>query len=242
MECPEPVLRLARPGDAARIEALMKESAAALFPRYYDERQSRSAVQYVAQVDRMLLADGTYFVLESGGELVACGGWSRRDRLYTGSGEAEDDSRPLDPATEPAKVRAMFVRADWTRRGLGRCIIEACEAAAAREGFRRLALLATLPGVPLYRACGFEPLEEVEIILTDGVPLACIAMEKPIEGSRRAVERAVVASPDRQRSASCWRALLRAVGSRASDCAVRSSSSASTFSATGRKLRARLVR
>ena len=156
----EPVLRVATADDAARVDALMKESAAALFPRFYDERQSASAVRYVAQVDPMLLADGTYFVLESGGELVACGGWSRRDRLYTGSGDSDGDGRALDPATEPAKVRAMFVRADWTRRGLGRRILEECEAAARREGFRRLALLATLPGVPLYLACGFEPLDE----------------------------------------------------------------------------------
>ena len=180
MERAEPVLRVATPDDAPRIEGLMKASAAALFPRYYDERQSASAVRYVAQVDPMLLSDGTYFVLERDLELVACGGWSRRDRLYTGSGDSEGDSRALDPATEPAKVRAMFVRGDWTRRGLGRRIIEACEEAARREGFRKLALLATLPGVPLYLACGFEPLEEVEIALADGVTLACVSMEKPI--------------------------------------------------------------
>jgi hypothetical protein len=77
----EPVLRVATAGDASRVDALMKESAAALFPRYYDERQSASSVRYIAQVDPMLLLDGTYFVLESDGELVACGGWSRRDRL-----------------------------------------------------------------------------------------------------------------------------------------------------------------
>ena len=74
----------------------------------------------------------------------------------------------------------MFVRADWTRRGLGRRIIEECERAARSEGFRRLALLATLPGVPLYAACGFEPGEEIEVALEDGVPLACVAMEKAI--------------------------------------------------------------
>jgi GNAT superfamily N-acetyltransferase len=173
-------LRVATRGDAAAIDALMKASAAALFPRYYDERQTASSVRYVAQVDQMLLEDGTFFVLEHGGEAVACGGWSRRDRLYSGSGDAAGDSRLLEPETEPANVRAMFVRPDWTRRGLGRRIIEACEAAARREGFRRLALMATLPGVPLYLACGFEPLEEVEVVLEDGVRLACVAMEKPI--------------------------------------------------------------
>ena len=177
----EPVLRVATPDDSSRVEALMKESAAALFPLFYDEQQSASAVRYVAEADPILLSDGTFFVLESDGELVACGGWSRRDRLYTGSGDSDGDSRTLDPATEPAKVRAMFVRADWTRRGLGRRIIEECEAAARREGYRRLALLATLPGVPLYLACGFQPLEESEVALSDGVTMTCVAMEKPIE-------------------------------------------------------------
>ena len=187
----EAMLRVATPDDASAVETLMRESVAGLFPLYYDERQSASAVRYVADVDPMLLADGTYFVLESKGELVGCGGWSRRERLYTGSGGSEGDSRLLDPAAEPAKVRAMFVRPDWTRRGLGRRIIEACEAAAAREGFTRLALLATLPGVPLYRACGFEPLEENDVSMTDGVPLRCVAMEKSI--SAEVLER--VAAP-----------------------------------------------
>jgi GNAT superfamily N-acetyltransferase len=141
----------------------MKASAAAIFPRFYDERRAASAVRYVAEVDPTLLADGTYFVLEVDGEPVACGGWSRRDRLYTGSGGADDDGRMLDPATEPARVRAMFVRDDWTRRGLGRRIIDECESAARREGFRRLVLGATLPGVPLYLACGFTAVEDFDV-------------------------------------------------------------------------------
>ena len=177
----DPVLRVATLADADRIEVLMKESAAAIFPRWYDEQEAASAVEHVAVVDRMLLEDGTYFVLAAGGEIVACGGWSRRDRLYTGSGDGGDDARLLDPATEPARVRAMFVRDDWTRRGLGRRIIDACEEAARREGFSRMALSATLPGVPLYQACGFEPLEEVDTVLVDGVRLRCVTMEKPID-------------------------------------------------------------
>ena len=178
----DPVLRVATPADAAAINALMKTSAAALFPRFYDERQSASAVRYVAEVDPLLLADGTYFVLETDAEPVACGGWSRRDRLYTGSGDGDDDARPLDPATEPARVRAMFVRADWTRRGLGRRILEECEAAARREGFRMLSLMATMPGVPLYLAYGFERLEDVDVTMPDGVSIPCATMEKPIAG------------------------------------------------------------
>jgi len=182
MEGPVPSLRVATPADAAAVEALMKASAAAIFAAYYDARQTASAVRYVAQADPMLLEDGTYFVLEVGSELVGCGGWSRRGRPYMGSAAAPGDDRLLDPETEPAHVRAMFVRPDWTRRGLGRRILEECEAAARREGFRRLELVATLPGIALYRAFGFTPTADIEdILLADGVRLPCLAMSKAID-------------------------------------------------------------
>jgi GNAT superfamily N-acetyltransferase len=180
LSCPDSVaLRVATPADAERIEALMLASGAALFPAFYDARQVASAVEYVCRPDPDLLADGTYFVLEHKGEVVACGGWSRRDKLYTGGGHAGDD-RLLDPATEPARVRAMFVREDWTRRGLGRRILDAAEEAAGKEGFTRLVLSATLAGLPLYLAYGFVPGEETEEVLADGVILPCVTMEKQI--------------------------------------------------------------
>jgi GNAT superfamily N-acetyltransferase len=162
----------------------MKASIAALFPSFYTERQSASAVRYVAEVDPMLLADGTYFVLESGHEIVACGGWSRRGKLFTGSGDANGDLRLLDPATEPARVRAMFVRGDWTRRGLGRRILEECERAAREEGFGRLILVSTMAGLPLYLAYGFERIDECEVVMPDGVALEGVSMDMPIDTPR----------------------------------------------------------
>jgi GNAT superfamily N-acetyltransferase len=158
----------------------MRVSILALFPRFYDERQTASAAVYVGRLDMTLIEDGTYFVHEVGGEMVACGGWSRRDKLYSGSGEAEGDARLLDPRTEPARVRAMFVRADWSRRGLGRAILEASERAARAEGFRTLALMATLPGESLYRAFGFQEVDRAPVTMPDGVAIECVAMERPI--------------------------------------------------------------
>jgi GNAT superfamily N-acetyltransferase len=173
-------LSVAVPGDASNIEALMRESTAALFPLFYDGRQTASALRHVAVVDPMLLEDGTYFLLQIDDELVACGGWSRRDRPYTGSGDSESDARPLDPEREPARVRAMFVSPHWTRRGLGRRILDECERAAAAEHFRELYLVATLAGLPLYRACGFRELEELDVTTPDSVTLRCVAMDKRI--------------------------------------------------------------
>jgi GNAT superfamily N-acetyltransferase len=175
-----PEQRLAVPADEPAIAALMRQSILDLFPHFYDARQTASAAVHIADLDRSLIEDGTYFVHEAGGEIVACGGWSRRDRLYTGSGARADDARLLDPRREPARVRAMFVRSDWTRRGLGRAILDACERAARAEGFSTLALMATLPGEPLYRAFGFREIERVEITLADGVVLAGVAMERPV--------------------------------------------------------------
>jgi GNAT superfamily N-acetyltransferase len=119
-------------------------------------------------------------VVDVGGELVACGGWSRRDKLYTGSGDAAGDARLLDPATELARVRAMFTRPDWTRRGLGRRILEACEAAAKAEGFGTLALVATMPGLPLYQNYDFEVTKYINVDMPDGTSIACASMTKPI--------------------------------------------------------------
>ena len=158
----------------------MRASILSLFPHFYDARQTASAAVYIGDLDMTLVEDGTYFVHEVGDEIVACGGWSRRGKLYTGSGAAEGDARLLDPATEPARVRAMFVRQDWTRRGLGRAILDACERAARAEGFSTLALMATLPGEPLYRAFGFRETGRTLVVLPDGVSLAGVAMERPI--------------------------------------------------------------
>lgn len=175
------MLRVARPEEADAIELLMKASIRDLFPASYAAGQTESAVRFVGAVDEALIADGTYYVFDVDGELVACGGWSRRDKLYTGSGEAASDSRLLDPSTEPARVRAMFTRSDWTRRGLGRRILEACEAAAKAEGFRTLALMSTLPGLPLYSAYGFEIVEHSDVPMPDGSSLACASMTKSID-------------------------------------------------------------
>jgi GNAT superfamily N-acetyltransferase len=175
-----PPQRLARPDDADAIQELMRASARELFPRFYDERQTASAVEYIAHLDMQLIEDGTYFVHEADGEIVACGGWSRRYKLWAGEEPAENDARLLDPRAEPARIRAMFVRGDWTRRGLGRAILESSEAAARAEGFRSLILGATRPGVPLYRAFGFQEKERITVKAPDGVEVDCVVMSAPL--------------------------------------------------------------
>lgn len=162
------------------IGTLMRRSVLDMFPRFHDERETEAAACYLTEPDMVLIDDGTYFVHEADGQIVACGGWSRRDKLYTGSGAMPTDDRLLDPATEPARVRAMFVHGDWTRRGLGRAILARCVEAARDEGFRALVLMATLPGVPLYRAFGFHEVTRARIPMPNGVVLDGMSMKYPL--------------------------------------------------------------
>jgi GNAT superfamily N-acetyltransferase len=177
-----PAQRLAVHADEGDIAMLMRASVLALFPNFYNDQQTRSAATHIAHVDRQLIDDGTYFVHVWQGQIVACGGWSRRDRLYTGSGDSgSDDARLLDPATEPARVRAMFVRDDWTRRGLGRSILRSCQDAARAARFSTLSLMATLPGVPLYRSFGFTEVDRATVTMPDGVQIDAVSMRRLID-------------------------------------------------------------
>src|SRR3954471_909801 len=176
-----PTLRLAGPDDGPAVESLMRVSIRELFPRHYDEAQTASSVESFGKLDPVLIEDGTYFVIEADGELVACGGWTRRARVMPGSGDDPASPRILDPATEAARIRQMFVRPDWTRRGLATRLLEAGEAAARNAGFRRLELGASLPGEPLYLRYGFREIGRIDIPLGDGSSIAGIHMAKPIE-------------------------------------------------------------
>lgn len=177
----DPVLRAATPTDVPQIEDLMRQSVLDVFPAFHDETETAAAARYLTEPDTVLIEDGTYYVHAVGEEIVACGGWSKRDKLYTGSGAAPADDRLLDPATEPARVRAMFVRGDWTRRGLARAILDHSATAARTEGFRTLVLMATLPGVPLYKSYGFRPIKEIPVPLPNGIVLGGVSMEYPLD-------------------------------------------------------------
>jgi hypothetical protein len=41
-------------------------------------------------------------------------------------------------------------------------ILGLCEAAARAEGFAAVELMGTMSGVPLYRVCGYQPVERIE--------------------------------------------------------------------------------
>ena len=178
-----PRLRLATPGDVAVLRTLIHESVSGLSAPLYSQRQIDSALRYLFGPDSQLIADGTYFVADVDGELVASGGWSRRLTLHGGD-QAKHGADPLiDPSVEPARIRAFFVHPRWARRGLGRLLFHACSTAARAAGFHELELTATLPGEQLYTTLGFTVVERGAVTMPDGVELPTARMRRVLAAS-----------------------------------------------------------
>jgi GNAT superfamily N-acetyltransferase len=173
---PPMVPRLARDEDRPSISALMEAAISELQRGFLTDEQI-AASRAIMGLDSQLIADGTYFVVEERDVLAGCGGWSRRATLYGGDHSPGRDAARLDPASDAARVRAMYTHPRAARRGVARLILELCETAAREEGFQRAELMATLAGVPLYAACGYESLERIEDA-RGGVPVPLIRMCK----------------------------------------------------------------
>ncbi len=173
-------MRLATPDDLPALRELIPASVRALSPGYYTPAQIESSIRHVFGPDTQLVADGTYFVVVEEGRIVGCGGWSRRRTLYGGDRMKAEEDPLVDPAVEPARVRAFFVHPEWARRGVGTRILNACIGAARKAGFRRLELVATLPGEPLYRSFGFVAEERFDAPMADGTTLPVVRMTRAV--------------------------------------------------------------
>lgn len=171
-------IRIARIEELAALDALMELAIGELLKPFLSAAEIASS-RTIMGLDSQLVKDGTYFVVEDGGALAGCGGWSRRATMYGGDVSPGRDPALLDPARDAARVRAMYTHPSFVRRGVGRMILDCCEAAARAEGFTRAELVATLAGLPLYRACGYREVER----FTDqrgGAPVPLARMVKAL--------------------------------------------------------------
>jgi GNAT superfamily N-acetyltransferase len=170
--------RPAREDDIKALEALIPLSVRTLQANHYSSAQMEAALGPVFGVDRQLIRDGTYFVVECGRDIVGCGGWSRRRSLYGGDRARTEPDPLLDPQCDAARVRAFFVHPAWARRGIGRAIMMECERAILAAGFQKVEIVATLAGEPLYASFGYAVVERYEIAMNSGLMLPVVRMSK----------------------------------------------------------------
>lgn len=175
--------RVATADDVPALDALIAASARGLSVGFYTAEQVDAAVAHVFGVDTQLITDGTYYVIDALDGPAAAGGWSARRTLYGGDQMKNAEDPRLDPATEPARIRAFFVHPEWARRGLARRLYAVCARAARNAGFRSFELMATLPGEPLYAALGFVVVERVSVQLPGGVAVPFARMRRAIDSA-----------------------------------------------------------
>lgn len=171
-------LRLATHADLPALRSMMARAIAELQSEFLRPAEIEASKAMMG-LDTQLIDDGCYYLAELDGRLAGCGGWSRRATLYGGDHSAGRDARLLDPATDPARIRAMYTDPDFVRRGVGRAILNCCEDAARQARFSRVELMATLSGQPLYRVAGFEPIEYI-LDSNGGVPVPLVRMGKAL--------------------------------------------------------------
>lgn len=176
-------IRVAQQADVAALHRLIELSVRGLQANDYSQRQIEGALGTALGLDTQLILDATYFVAYPAGTpetLVACGGWSDRRTLFGSDGGSGRDAGRLDPLTDAARIRAIFVHPDWARRGLGTLMLQHCESEAERAGFHRFEMGSTLTGVPLYRLRGYVELGRVNVPLPNGEVLPVVRMTKSL--------------------------------------------------------------
>jgi GNAT superfamily N-acetyltransferase len=175
--------RLATEDDLDVLHALMSRAIAQLQSGFLTPEQVVASALTMG-LDSQLVRDRTYIIIEADGVIAGCGGWSFRSTLYGGDNSVVARAPEiLDPATDAARIRAMYTDPPFVRQGIGRMVLGACEAAARDYGFKRAEMMATLAGEPLYRACGYLPIEYVESRPIDDVIVPLIRMGKTLSGA-----------------------------------------------------------
>lgn len=174
--------RLATRADVPMIGALMARAIDVL-QRPFLSPAEIAASRLIMGIDTQIIDDDGYFLLFSDDRLAGCGGWSDRRTLYGGDhSDGLRDSRRLDPATDPARIRAMFTDPALARRGVGRHVLSLCETAAMNAGFADVELMATLSGQPLYGACGYRIIERCLAPPVAGTNVPLVRMGKRLCG------------------------------------------------------------
>lgn len=180
-------IRVACSEDVSALHALIEASVRGLQAGDYTPAQIEGALGTVLGLDTQLIRDETYFVVEASPEsspeskrrkLAGCGGWSKRKTLFGADHGPGREPELLDPATDAAKVRAIFVHPEFARRGLGSLILAHVETAARAAGFRSFEMGSTLTGVPLYRLKGYREVGRIAVPLHNGEALPVVRMVK----------------------------------------------------------------
>lgn len=175
------IFRKAKITDIDNLEMLIEKSAKSINSTYYSELEINAALGNAWTVDKQLITDNTYWIVENvEGVVVGCGGWSKRKLLFGKSDIINSSDSELIPGIDSARIRAFFVHPDFIRMGIGKKLLKKCEVEAKLLGFDSLELVATLSGEKLYSSNGYTTLNSYEVDLGSGITNKVVSMYKSL--------------------------------------------------------------
>jgi GNAT superfamily N-acetyltransferase len=164
---PPPTLTLRRtlPSDLGALDLLYARSYPALLKADYPPSVLVLALPLISRAQPRLLASGSFYLAESGGEVLAAGGWSW--------GGPQGGASPV----HMAHVRHLVTDHRHTRRGIGRALMEHVFREARKAGARLLDCQSTLTAVPFYASLGFREIGPILITLRPGIEFPAMRMQ-----------------------------------------------------------------
>jgi GNAT superfamily N-acetyltransferase len=166
------IVRPARICDREPLREMQALAFRVLGAGFYTSAQIESFLTHLGSLDDFLLVEGTYYVAEVAGLIVASGGWSLRVPNYCREIGADGSPSP--------KIRSVYVHPMWARRGLAHHLVLRAEAEACAAGHGEITLAATLSGMSLYTKLAFEAGEDIILALPDLPGMQLVSMRKKL--------------------------------------------------------------
>ncbi|NWG72437.1 MAG: GNAT family N-acetyltransferase [Parvularculaceae bacterium] len=157
-------IRPATLADARAVSDVLAASYSLFYRGWYRDDILDRALPAMTRANPALLASGTYYVAETGGRIVSCGGWSREK---------------VGGAATPGlfHIRHFATHPDFVRRGAAGAVIERCLAEAEAAGAHEMEALSSLPAEAFYAGHGFRTQAAVHVPMA-GAAFACMLMRR----------------------------------------------------------------
>jgi GNAT superfamily N-acetyltransferase len=168
--------RKAAIGDLVTLGHLREASLRVLAADAYDAAAIGMLIRDLSAGDAAMVRDGTLFVLELEGEIIACGGWTADLPPSIAGGRAALDQ--AGPSS--AWIRSLHVDPGFAREGYGSRLMRLLEREIALRGFDVVQIAATFNAMPFCTARGYRPLSLLRELAKGGANVMGAIMAKPV--------------------------------------------------------------
>ncbi|MGQ0674396.1 MAG: GNAT family N-acetyltransferase [Hyphomicrobium sp.] len=168
-------VRRARAADAGDIRALQEAAFRIASSKDYETRSVLGFLRHAGTLDETTLDDGTCFVVEIDGEIVASGAWSHQAPSYLDKAQAASTV-----AAGAAVIHGVYCDPAHAGSGLAGRILAALEDDLAAAGHTNAGIATSYTAMPFFSAAGYRPERLISLAFPDGSTFGGVLMSRSI--------------------------------------------------------------